>query len=236
MIVIHVAALNNWTDLFCYSWISSRVVTYWLGSMSLLTLAAIGVDRLLAVTLIDKYQEIVTVKRVIRVLMAFWLFLGLLMTLASFPITKVVVFVAIFISVFLLVLVISYVLACRKLKKLSLKVYPNNGTKKKQGETLLQILKYRRSLNTMLVVTMTIILFFVPFLCCLITTAVIYKIQPNYAQTDMLTVTYKLITSGELIAIVNSSVNPFVYMWRMRELRGAVKNQIKKLFRKPNTN
>lgn len=236
MIVIHVAALNNWTDLFCYSWISSRVVTYWLGSMSLLTLAAIGVDRLLAVTLIDKYQEIVTVKRVIRVLMAFWLFLGLLMTLASFPITKVVVFVAIFISVFLLVLVISYVLACRKLKKLSLKVYPNNGTKKKQGETLLQILKYRRSLNTMLVVTMTIILFFVPFLCCLITTAVIYKIQPNYAQTDMLTVTYKLITSGELIAIVNSSVNPFVYMWRMRELRGAVKNQIRKIFKKPNTN
>lgn len=236
MIITHVAALNSWTDLFCYSWISSRVISYWLGSISLFTLTAMGVDRLLAVILMDKYQERITIKRIIRVLSSFWLFSGLLMILASFPITKVVIFVAIFISALLVVLVASYVLAFLKLRKLSFNVFPVSAQQKKQGETLFQILKYRRSLSTMLIVTMTIILFFVPLLVCAITTSLIYKTQPNYAQTGLLNVTYKLMTSGELIAFANSAINPFVYMWRMRELQAALRNQIRKLFQRHSKN
>jgi hypothetical protein len=71
--IANVAALERWSNLFCFCSLGARVVGYWLGSISLYTLTVISVDRLLAIRLKNRYRSIVTVKRVAAVLLPWWI-------------------------------------------------------------------------------------------------------------------------------------------------------------------
>ena len=72
--VVFTKTLNYNLDELCPVTLAiSSVIIYFLGSASLLNVTAIAADRLLAVSLHLRYQELVTAKRVTVALVAIWL-------------------------------------------------------------------------------------------------------------------------------------------------------------------
>ena len=61
-------------SLFCVAGISAEISANALCLVSLLTVTAVGVDKLVALLLHLRYKELVTIKRVIVVLLCVWLF------------------------------------------------------------------------------------------------------------------------------------------------------------------
>ncbi|XP_078352397.1 melanopsin-like [Oculina patagonica] len=67
------SAMNEHWDICRYSFVSSFVAGYILGSVSLLTLTAISVDRLLALLLGLRYRHVVSLKRTCVISGGFWI-------------------------------------------------------------------------------------------------------------------------------------------------------------------
>jgi hypothetical protein len=232
MIITNVSALENWTAVFCYTWIISRGVGYWMGAMSLYTLTAISVDRLLAIKLKSRYRSIVTLKRVVMILIGWWIGTCSLFFMVSSYIDKITIILSTYLFVLLGTLTICYIMSYYNLKRLSSPVSPNTTTEETRNNTSnFHVSKYRRSLNTTLIVFLTIMLFYFPCFCSLVTTAVIFKVVPNASESRFRIFMYKFITASELVVFVNSTMNPFLYLWRMQELRQAAKATLKKILR-----
>ena len=169
MVVTNIAALENLEQLFCSCWIIGRVVGYWLGSTSLYTLTVISIDRLLAILLKNKYRTVVTVRRVIAALLSFWIFAGVTMlsvvTATDVPLDICIPIVAVGIFGLLVTITICYALSFYNLKKVSSPVNPTTSTTSSatNDPSTFRPSKYRRSLNTMLIIVFTIFLFYIPY-------------------------------------------------------------------------
>jgi hypothetical protein len=231
MAITNIAALEKWTSIFCRTWIFGRAVGYWMGAMSINTLVAISVDRLLAIRLMRRYQSVVTMKRVMTTLVMCWASTCCFLFLIKSYIAKVTIILSVYLFILLGTLTVCYSMSYHRLRKLSSPVTPN--TTVETGSTAINtaplpcttfpVSKYKRPLNTMLLVFLTIMLFYFPYFCAIVTTSAIYKVVPNASESRFRILTYKFVTVGELIVFVNSTMNPILYLWRIKDIREGVK-------------
>ncbi|XP_031572838.1 adenosine receptor A3-like [Actinia tenebrosa] len=230
MFVVNLAALEDWESVFCFSSFVGRGGGYWMGAMSLYTLTAISVDRLLAIKLKSRYKTIVTLKKVVINLIFCWIGTCCLLTLFKLSITMVTIILSTYLFLLLGTLTTCYAMAYYSLKRMMSPVSPNTTRDTLPGNASFHAQKYRRTLNTTLLVFFTVILFYFPYLCSLVTTAIIYKVVPNASQSGFRDFLYRFITSSELVVFVNSTMNPFLYLWRMKDLSRAAKETLKRIF------
>ena len=188
-------------------------VTFLLAGASFLTIAAIALDRLLAVTLHLRYQELVTPKRVGIVVALLWLSAGLgalVFILLSdhnavvAVVTEVVGFAVTTVAYFRIYKVVRY--------------HQNQiqSQCQVQNEHAIEAARTKKSaLNTLYV--------YVVFLACYlpILFSSILLLVDNFKISFL--VAYNV--SGFLV-FLNSSLNPFMYCWRYREIRQIVKNTL----------
>ena len=71
-VILFMSALNERWDICRYAILSSFIAAYILGSVSLLTLTAISVYRLLAFLLEVRYRQIITLRLTFVAIIAFW--------------------------------------------------------------------------------------------------------------------------------------------------------------------
>ena len=90
---------------------------------------------------------------------------------------------------------------------------------RRQPRNVLNMSLYRRSVNSMLGVFGLLITCYIPYFCVLIVVAFL-----GYSASVVLATN---LTS--LVIFLNSSLNPFVYCWRIREIRTRVIAIIRKL-------
>lgn len=232
MAYLHLAAINNWVPYksFCYFFTILGGLSLVFGGVSLYTLALISIDRFLAVKLKFAYESVATKKRFVIALLCGWLTCAvcyaiaisvIILFLGNVPRIAFLVFFVIYIAVFLCINTIFYSLAFYHLKKLTLQVTTckaNNSTS--NAASSFDITKYRRSLHTMVIVLLALFIFFLPYCCnAALQSAFEHEIFTNL---DILT---------PLLALSNSCVNPLLYLWRMQDLRQAVKNIVRGCFR-----
>ncbi|XP_078361683.1 melanocyte-stimulating hormone receptor-like [Oculina patagonica] len=185
-------------------------------AVSLLTLTAISVDRLLALLLGLRYRQVVTLKRVWLVIVSIWLFSASVATMVFFnflialSIACIVLFLCIVTSSF------CYIKIYLALRHHQTQVQDHVHQEQQNGGGMsLNIARYRKTVSSALWIQMTLLACYLPY-GIVTSTVVITGLQTPFPTH----VTISLV-------LLNSTLNPFLYCWKMKEVRQAVKETIK---------
>ena len=188
------------------------ISSYALCGVSLFTLTAISVDRLLALLLGIRYRQIVTLKRTCIITATFWIFS---VAAASFSVshTRITLWCSIIVIPSCSVISIaSYTKIFRTLRhnqaQLQDHVQPN----------ALNMVRYRKAVSSALWVQLALAVCYVPKF----TTLAVITYRKTYPLN---VVVIDAITT--ILTYFNSTLNPFLYCWKIKEVRQAVKQTIR---------
>ena len=185
--------------------------------VSILTLSAISVDRLLALLLGMRYRTIANLRHTKALLSFFWLTAiaaVLLKFLTSFSIAAIVA--VIFLIIFIVISVFCYTKIIMTLRQFETQVQ-NRGQQKRERMPP-NIGRYKKTVWSIAWVQLALIACYIPFVIC----AIVIKIKHSSGTTanTIWIFTFSLI-------YVNSSLNPILYCWRIKDARQDVKATIR---------
>ena len=173
-------------------------------SVSLSTLTAISVDRLLALLLGLRYKEIVTLRRGYIILAIVWA-VCLVAGMCSYLNYRIAIRCS-FISTSscLIVLVASYT-----------KIFRALSHHQESQPNALSMVRYRKALHSAVWVHLALIVCYVPYF----TLIILCEVRcPNDIRIEGMAI---------VLVFFNSSLNPFLYCWKIIEVRQAVKQIIR---------
>ena len=199
-------------------------------AVSLLTSAAISVDRLLALLLGLRYRHTVTLRRVWLVIVCFWLIsaleatVGIIYEHPILPEISLWLFPSL-LTFSLLVSVLSYVKIFKTLRYRQVQVHRNTqqGQRPNGGGNQLNIARYKKTVYSIAWVQLALLICYFP--CNLL------GFLRLFDKVSYSTETYILWELFVTLLYLNSSLNPVLYCWRIRDVRQEVKNMIRKIFR-----
>ena len=208
-------------DISCFFLKSIAVTGHTLACASLLTMTAISLDRYIALFFHLKYHEIVTTRRVCVVLSIIWSCSGFFAStllwnkilLASIAIPGIIVC--------FLVMSVAYIKIYRGLRHQHGHQVQDQAQVQAQQQTgnTLDLAKYRRSASSMLWIYGLFILCYLPFFCVHFLT--------SFSQHNVLFDC--ILEFSETCVHLNSCLNPFVYCFRLPEIRAEVRQTIRKM-------
>ena len=189
---------------------------------SLTTATAISVDRLFALLLGLRYRHTVTLRRVRCLVVC--LFLALIVncfiySLFSRDFAKRVGFVGIISSLFLSVF--SHVKIFLKLRQHQAQVRQHVGHEEANGGGIpLNIERYKRTVSTIVWVQLALVFCYFPiFINTILTTA-----SPSKYRRGS-----NFYVCASTVVFFNSTLNPILFCWKIREVRQEVKNTVKQI-------
>ena len=208
------------TNLCFYFATISAVSFTTLSAVSLLTMTTISVDRLLALLLGLRYRHIVTLRRVRALLTFYWILsLGFaVMMIWEFTIAKIYSYTLIIICIFLSLY--CYLKILLTLRRNQTQAQQQHGETKGGGISLFNIARYRRTVTTAIWVEVTLIACYLPY-------SIVIAMITIHGCSPFLDVIWE--TTASLVCL-NSSFNPVLYCWRIKEVRQEAKNTIRQLF------
>ena len=189
-----------------------------LAGVSFLNVTAIAVDRLLAITLHLRYQELVTSKRVIIALVSVWIASVVTGSLLVAVKSRGAIVLAIceFVGIFLTT--VAYIHIYRAVRHHQNQIHSQLQHQNPQAMELFQ--EKKAAFNT--------VHFYVVFVACYL---------PSFCSAILLITDSSQISfwfalhATNFFVLLNSSLNPVVYCWRYREIRQIMKSTVKKIFR-----
>ena len=187
--------------------------------VSLLTLSAISVDRLLALLMGLRYRQVVTLRRAWIFVAVFWLF-SITVAMIFFFNFYITLFI---ISIVMLFCIVTSTLCYTKiyltLRNHQAQVQDNVQQGKMNGGGIsLNIERYKKTVSSALWVQITLLVCYLPY-------AIVATIfATSVTHTKLLDLSLE---AAVTLALFNSSLNPFLYCWKMREVRQAVKETIR---------
>ena len=183
---------------------------------SFLNVTVIAFDRLLAVSLHLRYQELVTAIRVTIVLVSLWLTSCVSAFLYIFLPKGIAVAAAISVIGYVLT-TLAYVRIYKVVRYHQNQIYSQNQLQNAQTR---ETLKQRKSAYSSIFVSVVFLACYFPVLPC----TILYSINPSEVSV--------LVTHFASIFLIylNSSLNPFIYCWRYPEIRQSVKTTVKQIF------
>ena len=200
-----------------------------LPAVSLLTSAAISVDRLLALLLGLRYRYTVTLRRVWVVIVCFWVISALPATGSIFfeyPKLAEIAFCLFcaLLTLSLLVSVFSYAKIFKTLRYRQVQVHCNTqqGQRPNGGGNQLNIARYKKTVYSIAWVQLALLICYIPYNLL----GFLRLFDKLNKKTEM----YILWESFVTFVYLNSSLNPALYCWRIRDVKQEVKNVIRKIF------
>lgn len=191
--------------------------------VSLMSSTAISVDRLLALLLGLRYRQVVTFKRTLAIVIFFWL-LGI--AFVSFSLSthiddrsKIFVAIALCIgnlvtSTFCYTKIVTRLNHHQNQTQTQASVDQGNGN---GGGMVMNLARYKKTVSSALWIQFTLVVCYLPY------TIVVALISVNGLTLALDTAWGIAVT----LVFVNSSLNPFLYCWKIREVRLAVKDIIR---------
>ncbi|KAL9980060.1 hypothetical protein ACROYT_G008599 [Oculina patagonica] len=183
-----------------------------------LTSTAISVDRLLALLLGLRYRHVVTLRRVCVAVTCFWLIgasLGWIrMWRRDFALMKTFVLIALCLATS----IYCYTRIHFKLRHQQAQIQNIVPQGQANGAGIpLNIARYKKSVSSILWVQLAFVACYVPY-------GIVAVLDVNGIKNDVATFT------TETLVYLNSSLNPILYCWKIREVRQAVKDTIRQLY------
>ena len=198
---------------------------YLFSTASFLGVVAVSVDRFLAVHLHLRYQELVTHKRVVVVVIGKWLCSAFVSSTvlwwmpSVWNITESVLAAFGFIVTFVVYTRIYLIVRRHKNQIHSMQVQ-----EVAHSDEIKHFIVLIKSTVSIFYVYLLLLICYLPFFIC---TAVIRMYGSSIALKQF------LLYSSTLI-FLNSSLNPVIYCWKMRHVRHAIVNILRKMFRTSN--
>ena len=203
---------------FCpYTVTSHFVACYTLSGVSLLTVTAKSVDRLLAVLSGVRYRQVATLKRTYVVVVIFWVVSILAAT--SYLINDLITFWYgyIVISLSVVISISAYTKIFLTLRRHQTHVQ-NHVQQPSQGIPL-NLTRYRKAVSSALWVQLALVVCYLPY--CIVSVCFRYgRHSVSYFLAWELTIS---------LAYLNSSLNPFLYCWKISGVKQTVKTTIREM-------
>ena len=209
------SVVNEQWNICRHVFVSTHITGYILTAVSLFTLAAISVDRLLALLVGLRYRQVVTLKRIYLTLTAIWVVsvAGTAMYFWNQLITTWCAYTAI--SLCLVISTVSYAKIFLTLRRHQIQVIQEQPSQTIQ----VNIARYRKAVSSALWVQSTLVICYLP--------EGIVRALFTQRGPSLSVFIAKVLTST--LVFLNSSLNPALYCWKIKEVRQAVKDTIKQL-------
>ena len=198
-------------------------LSFILCGVSIMTSATISVDRLLALILGLSYKLTVTVERVRKVVIIVWLesisvglshWIGL--RFIAYGTSFVVSLFSIFASAF------SFTKIVLKLRQQQAQVQHRVEQEQVNGGGIrLNIARYKKMVHSVAWLQMALIVCYMPIISLILFTIVAQRFGKLFLYFSAITVVF-----------LNSSINPILYCWRIREVKKEVKNTLKLIYQR----
>ena len=225
-IIVEPLYVTNWTsvlkerwDICYYSFRTAAFSGYTLCAVSLLTVTAISVDRLLALLLGLRYRQVVTLKRTCITVIVFWIFSTVGASAAWFwnplinSMSRYIV-----VALCLVTTIIAYTKIFFSLRH---NQTHNHVAQGQPSQAIpLNIDRYRKAVYSALWVQVTLVICYLPYVLALALTP----------QRGMHLSIYIARSFTATILYLNSSLNPLLYCLKIKEVRQAVKETLRHFF------
>ena len=228
-IIAEPLAVTYWTSVVKERWdicylanSEGNYSVYTLCSVSLLTAAAISVDRLLAVLLGLRYRQLVTLRRTCIIAFGFWI-LSIVGSSSTFWNPHILLWYQYIITALCLVTAIfAYTKISYTLRHNQIHVQNHVAQgQPSQAIPALNIARYRKAVYSALWVQGTLVVCYLPV-------SIVDALTP---QRGISLSVYLARQFAGTILLSNSSLNPLLYCWKIREVRQAVKETLRQMFR-----
>ena len=218
-IVFWMSLVHEQSWKLCRHALVSRVIVgYILCSISLLTMSAISVDRLLALLLGLRYRQIVTLKRTYVIVAIFWIMSAFISILYLLNRLITIWYGSIGTLLCLAISIASYTKIFLKLRNHQTQV--QGHVQQQQQQNPLNIERYRKVVASALWVQCALLACYLPY--GMVRALVNYnKISPSSFLITELAAT---------LVYFNSTLNPILYCWKISEVKQAVKETIREAF------
>ena len=213
LFITHVVSVIRKSWKLCF--ISERlayITSAGLCGVSVFTLTAISADRLLALTLRMRYRELVTLKRIRLVIAFIWFisFANALLYLLDQRIFLMGCFVVIVTAVVIATICYFKIYLTLRRQKSLVEDHLNQG---RPAAACLNVEKYKKTVLSALWVHITLVVCNLPY-------AVVTTVKTINGNTPSLFIVEAFAAT---LVFLNSSLNPVLYCWKIKEVRQAVK-------------
>ena len=222
-LVVHPLAVIHFMSYIHEDWGRCRwtyhavlISVYALSLVSLLTMTAISVDRLLALLLGLRYRQIVTVKRIHVILTTFWIATGVAALCQSLNYHMIFLYGFLVMSC-LMISFASYTKIFRVLSHHRTQIQDHAQQSPSQPNAL-NIALYRKAVYSTLWVQLALFVCYLPS-CIVIVLYTFGKISATHLNV--------IGTVMGVLVSFNSTLNPFLYCWKISEVRQAVKQTLR---------
>ena len=211
-------AMERW-DICFYALHLSSMISSVLCVVSLLTLTAISIDRVLALLLGLRYRQIVTLKKTYVVTLIFWVCsivaaaMYIVNTLVTSWWANMVTFLCLVTSIF------SYTKIFLTLRYNSIQPQEQISQAQSTQATPLNMARYRKAASSALWVQVTLVVCYLPYFVAVVLTPHGELPFPTYLARQF----------GVTILFLNSSLNPLLYCWKIKEVRQAAKETLRQV-------
>ena len=205
---------------FCpYIFAVFSITSHILCGVSLFTLTAISVDRLLALLLGLRYRLVVTLKRIYRIVVVFWILSTTSATMwyLNQPIASWYVCVVVALSV--VTAIFFYTKIFLTLRHNQIQAQGNVHQGQPSQTVQLNIARYKRTVSSALWVQLALVVCYLPF-----TIVEVLRLQRGVTSDNIVAIFFSY-----TLLYLNSSLNPILYCWKIREVRQAVKDTLRGL-------
>ena len=175
---------------------------------------ALAVDRFLAIQLHLRYQELVTYKRVVAVVISFWVFSASI-SFPSHPIMRAVIFFVCVITTGLL-----YCKIYASVRHHANQIHALQVQQAAQNEDMANAARLKKSSLATFYVYFAYLVCYLPFSCYLFANTV-------NGETPLLSHLWYITLT---LLHLNSSLNPLIYCWKMRHIRKTVMDILRNIF------
>ena len=188
-----------------------------LTTASFLNVIVMAFDRLLAVSLHLRHQELITPKRLNIVLVSLWFISCITAFIFVFLPTSNEIVAAVILMIGYVLTTVAYVRIYKVVKYHQNQIYSQNQLRNAQTR---EVFRQRKSAYHAIFVYLVFLACYLPFL----PSTILY--MTNTSKISFIVASYASI----FLICLNSSLNPLVYCWRYREIRQSVKSTVKKIF------
>ena len=225
-------AASSWIFIAHEHWIPCRcaitatyIISYALCGVSLLTMAAISVDRLLALLLGLKYRQIVTLKRTYIIVVTFWVLSSVAALCYTLGYRISTWYRITVIPLCHVISIVSYTKIFCALGHHHTQIQDHVQQQPSQSNAV-NTTKYKKAVYNALWVQLALVVCYLPYYYGLVEIAI--RQSKTYSS-------HQVIIGGVASTVIyfNSTLNPFLYCWKISEVRQAVKRTIRQAFSRP---
>ena len=192
------------------------VTSSFLSGVSFITATFISIDRYLVLFLHLRYRTIVTSKRISLFIVGSWVLSAIWGFMWTHNLRMFYFLGFVSSSTCFSIIVVMYCKIYRVIRRHRKNIHNQPQFEEAKSSSRVNFTSYTRSVLNTFIVCFLVFLCYFPYLC----TAAVIQLGGHSPAKKM-----SLEVSGTII-FINSSLNPFVYFWRVREFRSAIKNTL----------